>query len=105
MTVQFMYQHSSGPTGRAILYRLPRPHLVVVPLSVLGNWLREIAHWCPQLRALKLHGNKEERNMQKETVVEGGAFDVCVTTCASGGRTPCAWSDSCFACGTRKQVV
>ena len=41
--------------------RIPRPHLVVVPLSVLGNWLREIAFWCPDLKAQKLHGNKEVR--------------------------------------------
>ena len=41
--------------------RIRRPHLVVVPLSVLGNWLREVAFWCPQLKAQKLHGNREVR--------------------------------------------
>ena len=37
------------------------PHLVVVPLSVLGNWQREIAGWSPRMRTLKLHGTKDER--------------------------------------------
>ena len=60
--------------------RLPRPHLVVVPLSVLGNWLREVAFWCPQLKAQKFHGNREERLAQKDALMEEGGFDVCVTT-------------------------
>jgi SNF2 family DNA or RNA helicase len=60
--------------------QLSNPHLVVVPLSVLGNWLREIAFWCPQLKAQKLHGNKEERAAQKEILLEGKGFHVCVTT-------------------------
>ena len=27
-----------------------KPHLVIVPLSVLGNWQREFAKWCPALK-------------------------------------------------------
>ena len=61
-----------GPTGKTLQSiallatlthekRLDRPHLVVVPLSVLGNWLREIAFWCPRLKTQKLHGNREVR--------------------------------------------
>jgi len=38
-----------------------KAHLVVVPLTVLGNWMKEIAMWCPGLRAIRLHGTKEER--------------------------------------------
>ena len=41
--------------------RIKRPHLVVVPLSVLGNWMREVGHWAPQMKTLKLHGNKDVR--------------------------------------------
>lgn len=37
------------------------PHLIVVPKSTLSNWMNELARWCPSLRAIKFHGNKEER--------------------------------------------
>jgi SNF2 family DNA or RNA helicase len=37
------------------------PHLVIVPKSTLGNWMKEIARFCPVLRAFKFHGNQEER--------------------------------------------
>lgn len=32
------------------------PHLVIVPLSVLSNWLTEIEKFCPTLRAVRFHG-------------------------------------------------
>ena len=32
------------------------PHLVVVPLSVLSNWLSEIERFCPSFRAVRFHG-------------------------------------------------
>lgn len=32
------------------------PHLVIVPLSVLSNWLIEIDKFCPSLRAVRFHG-------------------------------------------------
>lgn len=37
------------------------PHLILVPKSTLGNWMNEIRTWCPSLRPIKLHGDKEER--------------------------------------------
>jgi superfamily II DNA or RNA helicase len=36
--------------------RLDRPALVVVPVSLLGNWQREAARFCPGLRCRVLHG-------------------------------------------------
>lgn len=30
--------------------RVPGPHLVVVPLSVLPNWISEIERFCPSMR-------------------------------------------------------
>ena len=36
--------------------RLDRPALVVMPVSLLGNWAREAARFCPGLRCLVLHG-------------------------------------------------
>jgi SNF2 family DNA or RNA helicase len=65
--------------------RCANPHLVVVPLSVLGNWMREIVFWCPKLKALKLHGNKEERAEQVATMREG-KFNICVTTFETVGQ-------------------
>jgi len=53
---------------------------VVVPLSVLGNWLRELRKWSPRLRPLKLHGSKEERRRVREEELQPGMFDVIVTT-------------------------
>lgn len=32
------------------------PHLIVVPLSVLSNWLTEIERFCPSFRAVRFHG-------------------------------------------------
>jgi len=37
------------------------PFLVVGPLSTLANWVFEVEHWCPSLKALLYHGTKEER--------------------------------------------
>jgi len=56
------------------------PHIVVVPKSVLGNWGRELARWCPSLRVVRIHGNKDERAEQLRTELVAGEFDVCITT-------------------------
>lgn len=37
------------------------PHLVMVPKSTLPNWCKEFEHWCPVIRILRFHGNKDER--------------------------------------------
>ena len=56
------------------------PHIVIVPKSVCGNWMREFAKWCPEVRTLKLLGSKEERKrILKDEMVPGG-FDVLVTS-------------------------
>ncbi|GBG25644.1 ISWI chromatin-remodeling complex ATPase CHR11 [Hondaea fermentalgiana] len=56
------------------------PHIIIVPKSVLGNWQRELARWCPSLRVIKVHGNQAERTEQIKTTMIAGTFDVCVTT-------------------------
>ncbi|KAL4155219.1 hypothetical protein PRNP1_007332 [Phytophthora ramorum] len=62
------------------------PHIVLVPKSTLSNWLAEFQRWCPSLRAVKFHGNKEERLRCVQEVLcpglpdEKRKFDVCVTT-------------------------
>jgi SWI/SNF-related matrix-associated actin-dependent regulator of chromatin subfamily A member 5 len=54
------------------------PHLVVVPKSTLGNWVREFAQWYPALRVLKFYGTKEERSLIRERDLQFGKFDVCI---------------------------
>ena len=36
--------------------RLTRPALIIAPVSLMGNWQREAARFCPALRSLVLHG-------------------------------------------------
>lgn len=36
--------------------RLTTPTLVIAPVSLLGNWQREAARFCPDLRTLVMHG-------------------------------------------------
>ena len=38
--------------------RLDRPALIIAPVSLMGNWQREAARFCPQLRTLVLHGKE-----------------------------------------------
>mmetsp|Transcript_3589 Transcript_3589/g.8168 ORF Transcript_3589/g.8168 Transcript_3589/m.8168 type:complete len:1295 (-) Transcript_3589:416-4300(-) len=57
------------------------PYLVVVPLSVLSNWLAEIERFCPSFRAVRFHGPKNERTRIKEEELHDLAeFDIVVTT-------------------------
>ncbi|MFN3601915.1 MAG: DEAD/DEAH box helicase [Dietzia sp.] len=37
-----------------------RPHLVVCPTSLIGNWHREIDRFAPSLNVLRYHGNHRE---------------------------------------------
>ena len=60
----------------SLVEREPAPHLVVVPLTVLGNWCKEIERWCPGLRAVRLHGNKDERRSIIETQARAAAAHV-----------------------------
>ncbi|TDH69322.1 hypothetical protein CCR75_002567 [Bremia lactucae] len=46
------------------------PHIIIVPKSTVGNWMREFKRWCPSIRAFKFMGSKEERAAQRETVVK-----------------------------------
>ena len=42
---------------------MPRPHLIVVPLSTLPNWEREFAAWAPHLNVVMLYGNQAARDV------------------------------------------
>ena len=50
------------------------PHLIVVPKSTLSSWMTEMQRWCPSLKAIQLHGDKDERAATIDTsVCERGA--------------------------------
>ena len=38
--------------------RLTHPALILAPVSLMGNWQREAARFCPELRTLVLHGKE-----------------------------------------------
>jgi superfamily II DNA or RNA helicase len=54
-----------------------RPHLVVCPTSVVGNWEREIARFAPDLRVIRHHG--PDRAVSRRAFRPG---DVAVTSYA-----------------------
>ncbi|KAL8602933.1 hypothetical protein ACOMHN_057243 [Nucella lapillus] len=62
-----------------------RPHLVVVPRSVLENWVQEFNRFSPKLRVKAYIGDKEARagtsqQIKKSRKGLGYSFDVLVTT-------------------------
>jgi hypothetical protein len=65
-------RHYSGQRG---------PHLVVVPLSVLSNWISEFERFCPSLRPIRFHGPRSERErIKQDELSDPQNFDVVVTT-------------------------
>jgi len=65
-----------------------RPHLIVVPSSVLTNWQNEFSKFCPEMKVVKYHGSLKERTeIQRElrNHLPGGTnqydhIDVILTT-------------------------
>ena len=70
---------ADAATGAAGAAGAPPPvHLVIAPSSVLDNWARELARWCPGLRAVKYHGPAAERKAMR-LALDAQGFDVLVT--------------------------
>uniref|UniRef100_A0A0G4GMP0 Uncharacterized protein n=1 Tax=Chromera velia CCMP2878 TaxID=1169474 RepID=A0A0G4GMP0_9ALVE len=64
-----------------IVRKIPGPHLIVVPLSTVGNWAREIRRFTPELSMVKICGTASERDFQLTSQeVLFGYFDVYITT-------------------------
>lgn len=58
-----------------------RPHLIVVPSSVLTNWMREFETFGSGLRVFKYHGPQKERvGQQIELKSYREEYDVVITT-------------------------
>ncbi|CAM6103240.1 unnamed protein product [Calypogeia fissa] len=56
------------------------PFLVVVPSSVLPNWLAEISRWAPKLTKVAYFGSPEERRrLYKDNILQQ-QFNVLITT-------------------------
>jgi SWI/SNF-related matrix-associated actin-dependent regulator of chromatin subfamily A member 5 len=58
------------------------PHLVVVPLSVLPNWMAEFRRFAPDMRVVRIHVNDEgeRQRLRTEVLARPDTFDVAVTT-------------------------
>ncbi len=60
------------------------PSLIVCPMSVVGNWEREIAQFAPHLRVLVHHGPSRSRRGRFTAAARGA--DVTITTFAVATR-------------------
>ncbi len=54
------------------------PTLLVVPMSVVGNWIHETARFCPHLKILVHHG--PERTLGERFMQGASAADLVITT-------------------------
>eukprot|EP00045_Choanoeca_perplexa_P015717 m.202120 g.202120 ORF g.202120 m.202120 type:complete len:872 (-) comp17060_c0_seq9:1362-3977(-) len=57
-------------------------HLIVVPPSTHGNWIREIEKWCPDISILDYVGSFKERQALRKHVLTNGVseYDIILTT-------------------------
>ena len=53
--------------------RLTHPALIIAPVSLMGNWRKETERFCPQLRALVLHGKDRH-----EVAAEMSSHDIVI---------------------------
>lgn len=61
---------------------LDRPSLIVMPTTLVFNWLREVQRFAPDLRVLTLHGKD-----RAEAFASIPHYDICITT------YPLLWRD------------
>ena len=53
--------------------RLTHPALIIAPVSLMGNWQREAARFCPRLSTVVLHG--KDRHVRADTM---GQYDIVI---------------------------
>ncbi|GFE53323.1 SNF2 family N-terminal domain containing protein [Babesia ovis] len=63
------------------LMKIEGPHLIVVPLSTVGNWLREVHRFTPHLTSIKICGSRTERlHAMEDRLAYKGLYDLYITT-------------------------
>jgi superfamily II DNA or RNA helicase len=67
---------------------LRRPHLVVVPASLLGNWQAEADRFAPSLQVLIAHRSRAGQAGVTTLADEAGRVDLVLTTYGTLARTP-----------------
>ncbi|KAF9207315.1 hypothetical protein BGZ49_000730 [Haplosporangium sp. Z 27] len=58
------------------------PFLIIVPASVLDNWLREFENFCPEIDVRSYYGSLAEREALRDELEEDPTYNVIVTTYA-----------------------
>lgn len=56
------------------------PYLIIVPLSTMGNWVRELNLWAPSLEKIEYRGTREVRRELQRKKIATGTFNVLLTT-------------------------
>jgi superfamily II DNA or RNA helicase len=69
--------------------RLTHPALIIAPVSLMGNWRRETERFCPQLRALVIHG--KDRHEVTDTVAQ---HDIVIAPYSLLQRDREGWLDA-----------
>ena len=69
--------------------RLTHPALIIAPVSLMGNWRRETERFCPQLRALVIHG--KDRHEVTDTVAQ---HDIVIAPYSLLQRDQEGWLDA-----------
>lgn len=58
----------------------PGPFLIIVPLSTMGNWVRELNLWAPSLEKVEYKGDRATRRHLQRTQLTPRTFNVLLTT-------------------------
>lgn len=56
------------------------PYMIIVPLSTVGNWVRELDLWAPSLVKVVYRGDKQTRRSIQQNEMAGLGFNVLLTT-------------------------
>lgn len=58
----------------------PGPYLIIVPLSTMGNWVRELDLWAPSLTKVAYRGDKNTRRAIQQKQMSRNEYNVLLTT-------------------------
>ncbi|MEM8757261.1 MAG: DEAD/DEAH box helicase, partial [Planctomycetota bacterium] len=83
-TIQLLARFAQEREQAAARGERVKPTLLVVPTSVVGNWMHEANRFTPALKVLIHHGS--EREQGAEFVARATAHDLIITTYALANR-------------------